>query len=988
MSETPVRLAKRPLITESGVGTSPPPPPGNDTETVTISLDGREVQVRGGQWIIEAADEVGVYIPRFCYHPRMKPVGMCRMCLVEVEGPRGSTLMPACYNPVSEGMKIRTQSAMAKKAQEGVLEFLLVNHPLDCPVCDKGGECPLQDQTLAYGPGESRFVEEKRHWEKPLPISDLVYLDRERCIQCGRCVRFADEVAGDALIDFAERGDQTEVATFPGEPYSSYFSGNVVQICPVGALTAKPYRFKARPWDLEQVESTCTTCAVGCRAAIQASSGELTRLIGVDSDPVNWGWLCDKGRFAFEAASGPNRLSVPLVRQGDELVETSWAEALSIAGDGLAQARSAGGGSSVALIGGSRLPNEDIYVWAKVARLALGTDNVDSQLGDGLPAETVLGLPRATIDQAAQAPLVITVAPDIKDELPVLYLRLRHAVRENGTQLVELTPAPTGLSRYAAETVVYRPGELATLVAAVTSPGTVTGNVAGVNRETIEAVRAHIDRAEKMGGSGGPSIVVILGRPSLAEGEEQVAAAARILAGLPGVAFLPALRRGNVHGALDLGLAPGVLPGRIGLEEGRTWFEHHWGAPLPAARGLGTAGILEAASRGRIGAAVLVAADPLADFPDGHLALRGLLGIRFLVAVDTHLTESARRADVVLPAASWAERRGTFTNIEGRITWLSQLVTDHGVAWPDWMIASELAARLGVDLGFVQLEDIWAEVTRVSPLHRGATYELISGQQARNGIVVPVGAGAAAVPSPRPLDPMADPGIASAELHKIAPSALLLSSIAMVPELDGPGVATAQASDGSAEIDGETGSGGHEEQGGAGGEPDEPGIEAESSDQRDETGAPPVPSPVGLPSVPPPTADGPHDESAIRLVTRRTLWDGGTQVQSSPALAALPPAPVLRVHPSVLAGLGAADGETVRVASAKGSLHVQAIGDAYLPAGTAFLPWNLPGARAGELVDSSSVVTEVRIEVVEVVEVAEADGASETPDVDGGDARA
>ena len=248
--------------------------------------------------------------------------------------------MPACYNPVADGMEIRTTSEMTKKAQDGVLEFLLVNHPLDCPVCDKGGECPLQDQTLAYGPGESRFVEEKRHWDKPIPISDLVYLDRERCIQCGRCVRFADEVAGDPLIDFAERGDQTEVATFPDEPYASYFSGNVVQICPVGALTAKPYRFRARPWDLEQVESTCTSCAVGCRVAVQSSSDELTRYIGVDSDPVNWGWLCDKGRCDFEAVDSPERLSAPMVRRGGELVEVGWAEALGVAAEGLDKARS------------------------------------------------------------------------------------------------------------------------------------------------------------------------------------------------------------------------------------------------------------------------------------------------------------------------------------------------------------------------------------------------------------------------------------------------------------------------------------------------------------------------------------------------------------------------------------------------------------------------------------------------------------------------
>jgi len=943
-----VRLTKRPLLTESGVGTAPPPPDSGDGASVNITIDGRPVQAKAGQWIIQAADDVGVYIPRFCYHPRMKPVGMCRMCLVEVEGPRGSSLMPACYNAVSEGMEIKTASEKATKAQEGVLEFLLVNHPLDCPVCDKGGECPLQDQTLAYGPGESRFVEEKRHWEKPIPISDLVYLDRERCIQCGRCVRFADEVAGDALIDFAQRGDQTEVATFPGEPYSSYFSGNVVQICPVGALTAKPYRFKARPWDLDQVESTCTTCSVGCRAALQSSSGELTRLIGVDSDPVNWGWLCDKGRFAYASSTSPSRIAVPMVRRGDELVEASWADALSAAAAGLEAARNAGGGSSIGIIGGARLSNEDAYVWAKVARTVLGTDNVDAQLGDGLPAETVLGLPRATIDQTASAPLVITLGPDIKDELAVLYLRLRHAVRENGTQLIELTPAPTGLSPYAAETLIYRPGEAATLAAAIASGAPVTGDVAGVAYGTVEAVRAHVDRSAKMARPGAPSIVVILGRPSLAESDDQIAAAARILADLPGVAFLPALRRGNVNGALDLGLAPGVLPGRVGLEQGRAWYEHHWGADLPEQRGLDTAGMLTAAARGHIGALVLVGADPIADFPDSNVALKGLLGSRFLVAVDTHITESVRRADVILPAAAWSERRGTFTNIEGRISWLSQLVTDHGVAWPDWMIASELAARLGVDLGYSSLEDIWDEVTRLSPLHAGAGYDLISGQQARDGVMVPlVGAGAESR-SPRPLDPMADPGIASAELHKLSPTALLVAAVAMEPEANGNGARSGSAGDLA-----------------SGGERPTSATAGPVAEDREAALPPPAkPARLGLPAVPPPSANAPSAprEGSLRLVSRRTLWDGGTQVQAVAALADLHPEPAVRVHPSVLAGLGVAHGESVRVTSAKGSLTLPAVADGAIPPGTAVLPWNLPGARAADLIDSSSPATEVRVE--------------------------
>src|SRR6202034_446129 len=378
-----------------------PLPPAETDESVPFTIDGRAVTARPGELLIAAAERAGVYIPRFCYHPRMEPVGMCRMCLVEVSGPRGATLQPACFIQAEAGAEVVTSSTKVKKAQDGVLEFLLVNHPLDCPVCDKGGECPLQDQTLAYGPGESRFVEEKRHFEKPIAISELVLLDRERCIQCARCTRFAEEIAGEAQIDFAGRGEQVEVAAFPSQPFSSYFSGNTVQICPVGALTATPYRFTARPWDLDQVESTCTTCSVGCRVAGQSSSNRLTRLLGIDSDAVNHGCLCDKGRFALESVTGDEvaaspesapavaataitatdaadaavdvapataaqvvslgvsrgqflgevretgrfehgRLVEPRVRKNGELVAVSWGEALAAAAEGLTKAKTDG----------------------------------------------------------------------------------------------------------------------------------------------------------------------------------------------------------------------------------------------------------------------------------------------------------------------------------------------------------------------------------------------------------------------------------------------------------------------------------------------------------------------------------------------------------------------------------------------------------------------------------------------------------------------
>ena len=364
--------------------------------------------------LIEACERNGTYIPRFCYHRRMSPVGMCRMCLVEVDTGRGFSLQPSCMVPVSEGMNVSTESEATKKAQDGVLEFLLINHPLDCPVCDKGGECPLQDQTMAYGPGETRFVEEKRHFPKPIAISETVYLDRERCILCDRCTRFADEVAGDPLIHFMGRGNHTEVNTFTGEPFASYFSGNTVQICPVGALTAAPYRFKARPWDLTETLSTAWVDSMGSRVAVQASRNRVLRVLGADADAVNWGWLSDKERFGFEALNSPERLAAPMIRdavgdEGAELRDAGWGEALGRVADALAATEP----ERVAVLGGARLTNEAQYMWARLAKGVIGTDNVDAQLGDGLDPALVLGLPGATVDDACRpGGTVLLIGPD------------------------------------------------------------------------------------------------------------------------------------------------------------------------------------------------------------------------------------------------------------------------------------------------------------------------------------------------------------------------------------------------------------------------------------------------------------------------------------------------------------------------------------------------------------------------------------------------
>jgi NADH-quinone oxidoreductase subunit G len=886
--------------------------------TVEMTIDGRAVVAGAGEFLIAAAERAGVFIPRFCYHPRLRSVGMCRMCLVEVSGPRGATLQPACYVAVAEGMEVVTTSDKVKKAQDGVLEMLLVNHPLDCPVCDKGGECPLQDQVLAYGPGESRFLEEKRHWAKPTPISELVLLDRERCIQCGRCVRFANEVAGEAQIDFLGRGDMVEVNVFEGQAFSSYFSGNTVQICPVGALTASPYRFTARPWDLDQVESTCTLCAFGCRAAVQSSANRITRLLGMDSDPVNQSWLCDKGRFASEAVNAENRLTEPLIRRNDILEPASWGEALELVARRLGELRTAKGASAIAVMGGARLSNEDAYAWAKLAKAVIGTDSVDAQMGDGLPAEVVVALPRATIDEACKARCLVVLAGDLREELPVLFLRVRSAAVDDAVPVVELAPQSGSVTGFATASVAYGPGEAAELVRALATGGAVP---ATVEPAQWSAAAEALHRA----GTDGEGIVVILGRPSVAEDGALVAdAAAAMAAAWPAARFLPALRRGNVMGAIDMGLAPGLLPGRVSLDDGRSFFEEQWGS-VPAGRGRDAAGILEGLADGTMAAVVMVGADPLSDFPDGTLAGDGIAGADFVVAVDGFLSRSAARADVVLPASIVYERSGTTTNIEGRVSRLSQKLVAPGQCWPDWMIASELAARLGGDLGVESMTEIWDEIEKVATSHTGITRAVLESLSARDGIIAPLAASPVTLSrrlSPEPFDPMATPGIESVEAQGAPPRS---------------GGAEPTSGEGA----GHTAVSGHGHQA-----PRPRSLR--------------WPQPVAAPPLPAP------DSYSVRLVSGRRLYDDGVLVGATDALAALVAPATVRAHPHDLEKLGVGAGDPVRVRSARGDIVLDAAIDESLPRGVASIDFNLSAdgavGAAALLIDSREAVVDVRLE--------------------------
>jgi NADH-quinone oxidoreductase chain G len=963
---------------------------------VTVTIDGVDIEAAAGELVIKVAQDHGIYIPRFCWHERMKPVGMCRMCLVEVEGQRG--LPPACTATVTDGMVVHTQTPGVKKAQEGVLEFLLINHPLDCPVCDRGGECPLQDLTFGYGPGESRFVEEKRHFAKPIPISDLVLLDRERCILCARCTRFADEVAGDPLIQFVERGAEMQVLTFPNQPFTSYFSGNTVQICPVGALLAAPYRFRARPWDLSSVETSCQLCSVGCRVALQSSADRLVRSLGVDSEPVNQGWLCDKGRFAFDFVHAADRIAEPQVQGVDGgRVEATWPEALDAAAAGLAGALERGGPSSVAVIGGARGTNEDAYAWARLAKGVLKTDNVDCQVGDGLPAEVVCGLPRARLSDCDGARAIVLLGPDLKEELPVAYLRVKQAAVDLKVPLVEISAVGTGLTRYAKVALRHLPGEAAALadrlaalmsaappappaaaaaaptdpapaseaaastgaaestasprdaappaaespgaaaaesVAAPAEPAAVSPATPPAEPDPVSSALAHSDAeleaaAALLRGEPGDErpVIVILGRPSLAEPADATVSAAAALRAIPGVRFLSALRRNNVHGALDLGLAPGFLPGRVALDAGRAWFEAAWGG-TPAQPGFDTAGILAAAAEGRLQALILLGADPLSDFPDRDLARRALAKVPFVVAVDAFPTPSTDAAHVFLPVALAGEKRGTTTNFEGRLLRLARKVTPPGTAMEDWRIAVELALRLGVDFDLEAVDEVTDEIARLAPAHAGADTALL--RRAADGAVIPLGeleepvlGGPAHAISPAADS---DPGVVGGPIESLVVMRGSSSAYGTAPPASGSTVTLAPPSR----------SGAHPGEG---------------------LTPPPIHRWDGRPAGPSGTPDAGGDRS-LRLWSNRKLYEPGVAVTRSAAVSGLAAAADVRLHPDELGRLGLTAGNTVRVTSPRGAVSLPAGADKAIPAGVAWMP---PGPAA-DLIDAAAL-TVVSVEV-------------------------
>ncbi|UNO41276.1 NADH-quinone oxidoreductase subunit G [Streptomyces sp. MST-110588] len=643
----------------SGGGEAAVPP----EDLVTLTIDGIEISVPKGTLVIRAAELLGIEIPRFCDHPLLDPAGACRQCIVEVEGQRKP--MASCTITCTDGMVVKSQltSPVAEKAQRGVMELLLINHPLDCPVCDKGGECPLQNQAMQVGDPDTRFEGSKRTYAKPVPISPQVLLDRERCVLCARCTRFSQQIAGDPMIELVERGALQQVGTGEGDPFESYFSGNTIQICPVGALTSAAYRFRSRPFDLVSSPSVCEHCAGGCATRTDHRRGKVMRRLAAEDPEVNEEWICDKGRFGFRYAQQRDRLETPLVRGADgELAAASWPEALAAAARGLAAA----GGRTGVLTGG-RLTVEDAYAYAKFARVTLGTNDIDfrarthsAEEADFLAARVAgRGVDldgqgpsggAVTYTSLEQAPAVLLAGIEAEEEAPGVFLRLRKAHRKHGQRTFGLAPYATrGLIKAGGALLPAAPGTETEWLQAL-ADGT---GLQGEGRAASEALRRE-------------GAVVVVGE-RLAAVPGALTAAVRV-AGATGARLVWIPRRAGERGAVEAGALPGLLPGGRPATDPRAREEVAalWGVPgLPHRHGRDTGQIVQAAAGGEL-SALLVAGVEVADLPDPARALEALDAVGFLVSLEQRPSQVTERADVVFPVAAVVEKAGTFLNWEGR----------------------------------------------------------------------------------------------------------------------------------------------------------------------------------------------------------------------------------------------------------------------------------------------------------------------------------
>ena len=654
----------------------------NTENQITATIDGIQVQVPKGTLIIRAAERMGTFVPRFCDHPSLAPVAACRMCLVEIEGmPKPQ---PSCAIPLTEGMVVKTQmtSEVAEKAQAGVMEFLLINHPLDCPVCDKGGECPLQNQAMTAGRAESRFDIEKRTFPKPIELSTEILLDRERCVECARCTRFSEEIAGDPFIELLERGAKQQVGIATDEPFNSYFSGNTVQICPVGALTSSSYRFRSRPFDLVSVPTTCEHCASGCSLRTDYRRETVMRRLAWEDPAVNEDWNCDKGRFAFSYLK-TSRLTQPKVRTKDgNQVDALWPDAIDFAAKGLKEAK-----GKVGVLLGGRLTLEDAYAYSKFARLALETNDIDfrnrvnsAEEQDFLGSVVAGSAGTVTYADLEKAQNVLLVNFEPEEESPIVFLRLRKAAEKGKINITAIAPyLSRGLEKINAEVVATKPGDEAKVLRGLEIAQDsiiLVGERAAATEGTLSAV---IEVAEKTNSK---------------------------------LSWIP--RRAGERGAVEVGALPNLLPGARPVTEssarsevGAIWGVN--GSEIPSKPGRNHAEIIQAAINGELKALVIAGLDVL-DAPDPQALGQAINSVDFVVTLGIQENSLTRYANVSLPVAPVTEKSGTFINWEGRPRPFGRAITSTN-ALTDARVLAMIAESLGLDFGLQTIEELRQELS-------------------------------------------------------------------------------------------------------------------------------------------------------------------------------------------------------------------------------------------------------------------------------------
>jgi NADH-quinone oxidoreductase subunit G len=691
--------------------------PRPEVNFVTFTIDGREVSAPENSMLVDAAKYGDVEIPVFCYEPKLgQPVGACRMCLVEIEGiPK---LQTGCSTPVKDGMVVHTQTERVHAAQRAVVEFLLINHPLDCPVCDKGGECPLQDITYGWGPGTSRFIEPKRHFRKPLELSPLIAIDRERCILCYRCVRFSQEISEDYQLILSERGAHSFVSTFDGHPYVGPFSGNIIELCPVGALTSTAYRFRARPWDIEGAGTICTYCPSQCNVELTVRDDRVMRVLARDHEEVDGGWLCDKGRFAYQSTHTDERITQPLVREGTRLMTATWEKALDAAAGALKKA-----GPRAAALAGADTTNEEAFLLARLFREGLGSGRLAGSPARALSPE----LSRALADPALQATVpdlefahaVLVLDCDPVDDAPILDLRIRKGVRRNGVRLAVASARPGALDPNAESVLRYAPGTgealLVGLGAALAGDAGALGGAATAAGSNAAAVRG---LAEFLSGAGN-DVVILFGERLLAG--PRGAEAARALLNL---ATRLGLAGRDGAGLLEI---PSATNGR-GIRE----------AGFAAAHGPGYAAVDAAAGDDASEASVLylLHADPVRTHRD-RAAWEAVLGkAQTVIAHAGALTDTVREhADVVFPAEAYAEKEGTLVHPDGRLQRLRPAIGRPGRLGsgvrPGWQVIADVAKRAGLDLGVLAGPMASQQLFDAVPFYAGLSLDAIGGRGVR-----------------------------------------------------------------------------------------------------------------------------------------------------------------------------------------------------------------------------------------------------------------